>query len=358
MSEVLFLRSETNLGSGFLKFPDLKNRLEKHLGLAQMLPDLEDFIRSVNDLVKDNRYSPEERNDLKRMRQRAYDRRRSLIKSFECTTPTNGGPIVQEPVIVTITKEERTPMALQSIEMVPSSSKVNPPVAAPDTLPLPNRTDFWGGVQSAFHKMDGEHFVRTLPSLLALLVSSTLVIWFLYLQSLDLYTSSGFSQPYFAAAGGILMIVGFAAYRAVNKTKLALLLCLYAGSYEIYFMASGTVQDEKVISTNAITNDPELVFLGEKAEKSRQSYQALKARYEDPTSGVYKNGWFKSKHVDPAWDQNTQDQQSFLAKKKLLEGKDSALHVTWLKIFYRLGLVLLCMVLVHMFSRKLREFAG
>lgn len=352
MSEVLFLRSETNLGSGFLKFPDLKNRLEKHLGLAQILPDLEEFIRSVNDLVKDTRYSPEERNDLKRMRQRAYDRRRSL-KSFECTMPINGGSVVQEPTFETITREEQVPMSLQSIEMV-SSQKTHSP--APEAGLVSDKTDFWSGVLSALQKVDGERFVRSLPSLLILLVSSSLVIWFLYLQSLDLYKSSGFPQPYFAAAGGIFMIVGFAAYRAVSRTKLALLLCLYAGSYEIYFMASGTVQDEKVISSNFIANDPELIFLGEQAEKSRQSYQVMKVRYEDPSSGVYKNGWFKSKHLDPAWGKNVKDQQEFLAKKKLLEGKESASHVTWLKIFYRLGLVLLCMVLVHMFSRKLREF--
>ncbi|MBP6218565.1 MAG: hypothetical protein KA436_08265 [Oligoflexales bacterium] len=354
MSEVLFLRSETNLGSGFLKFPDLKNRLERHLGLAQMLPDLEEFIRSVNDLVKDNRYSPEERNDLKRMRQRAYDRKRNL-KNFETTIPTKDGASVQESILETIITEEHTPMALQSIEMVPSQ-KTHSPALSPEAGPVSDKTDFWSGVQSAFHKVDGERFVRSLPSLLVLLVSSSLVIWFLYLQSLDLYKSSSFSQPYFAAAGGILMIVGFAAYRAVCRTKLALLLCLYAGSYEIYFMASGTVQDEKVISSNSMANDPELVFLGEQAEKARQSYQALKSRYEDPTSGVYKNGWFKSKHLDTAWDKNVQDQQGFLAKKKSLESQESASHVTWLKIFYRLGLVLLCMVLVHMFSRKLRVF--
>lgn len=343
MSDVLFLRSEPDLGSGFLRFPDLKKRLEERLDLANEFPDLERLIRSVNDLVKDSRYSPDERNFLKRFRQRAYDRKRN-IKSIQDDLE----PIFElDPVEPTkpnlINNQEEKPMPVQTVELTSVQKEVTP---------LPMKKDFWSGVESAFEKIDGERFVQALPSVLGLLIPTVSVICFLWFQSVELYKSSGFLNPEFAAAGGLLMIVGFAAYYSVRRTKLALLLCLYAGSYEIYFMASGTIQDEKVVANGIADKNPELVFLGEKAEKARDAYVLLKTRFEDPNSGVYKNGWFKTKHLEPAWHLIEQAQKEYIAKRSVLEKREVSTHITWLKILYRLGLVFLCMVLVHAFVRK------
>jgi len=347
MSDVLFLRSEPDLASGFLRFPDLKNRLEERLNLAKEFTDLETLIRSVNSLVKDVKYSSDERNFLKRFRQRAYDRKRNIKPVHDDLDPIFELEPVEsiEPNLIA-KQEEKPAMSLQSVDMTPPPPKVISSTVAP-------KTDFWSGVESAFQKIDGERFVQALPSVLGLFVPTLLVIGFLWLQSVELYKSSGFSNPEFAAAGGLLMIVGFAAYYSVRRTKLALLLCLYAGSYEIYFMASGTVQDERAIASSSIAKDPELVFLEEKAEKTREAYTQLKGRFEDPSSSVYKNGWFKTKHLDPAWQQNELAQKEFLGKRTALEGSGGSTHVTWLKILYRMGLVFLCMVMVHAFVTKL-----
>jgi hypothetical protein len=169
----------------------------------------------------------------------------------------------------------------------------------------------------------------------------------LWQQSLALYQSAGFINPLSSAAGGILMIVGFAAYHSITRSWLALVFCLYALAYEGYLMVSGTFNDDKQIAATAVQNDPELIFLQEKADKERTRYQELKQRYDDPESKVFKNDWFSKTHLTPAWEANTQAHAELIAKRTALITASNNEHVTWLKIFYRLGLVFLCMMLVH-----------
>jgi hypothetical protein len=353
MSEVIFLRSESDLESGVSKFPDLKSRLEQQLNLVKEFTDLEHLIQMVNDLGKESRFSTEEKNDLKRIRQRAYDRKRNYKPLQEKTslpvheisiTPVH--TVVNESIQNLTTQQEEKPMPAQPIELTSVQKEVTP---------LPIKKDFWTGVESAFEKIDGERFVQALPGVLALLLPTILVVGFLWFQSMDLYKSSGFSNPEYAAAGGLLMVIGFATFYSIRKSKLALLLCLYAGTYEIYFMASGTVQDEKVVASSKILETPEMVLLKEKADKAQEGYQVLKTRYDDPTSNVHNNSWFKTKQLEPAWDKNEQAQKEFITKRNDLAGKDNSAHVTWLKIFYRLGLVFLCMVLVHGLVRRFKS---
>ena len=218
------------------------------------------------------------------------------------------------------------------------------------------KPDFWTGAKQAFESIDGEKFVTALPGFLLLLLGAAAVIWLLWLQSLELYKSSGFSQPELASAGGLLMVVGFAIYRSVTRSNLALLLCLYAGGYETYFMVSGTVQDEKTSHVVNVESSPDLRFLLEKADKNREAYLSFKSRYDDPTSKVYQNEWFKAKYLDPAWKENEAAQIQFVEKKDLLQEQGKTQSVTWLKIFYRLGLVLLCMIFVHRLAALGREY--
>ena len=93
---------------------------------------------------------------------------------------------------------------------------------------------------------------------------------------------------------------------------------------------------------------------GDRAEKTRTAYQAHKTRYEDPTSTTHNNSWCKSKYVDTAWTANEAAQQNFLAKKSALERTGTSAHITWLKVLYRLGLVLLCMILAHSLMARFR----
>lgn len=155
------------------------------------------------------------------------------------------------------------------------------------------------------------------------------------------------------------MIIGFAAYHSITRSWLALFFCLYAGAFEGYLMISGTIHNDAHAQSIAIQNDPEFVLLQEKADKERTHYHELKQRYDNPESKVFHNEWFSKNHLNPAWEISAKVQQELVAKKAAIMAASSAEHVTWLKIFYRLGLVFLCMMLVHhFFARCMSESAN
>lgn len=91
------------------------------------------------------------------------------------------------------------------------------------------------------------------------------------------------------------------------------------------------------------------MFLEEQAAKEHNRYLELKQRYDSPESKVFNNEWFLKNHVNPAWSVNAKAHEALIAKKETLMASTNTEHVIWLKIFYRLGLVFLCMVLVHRF---------
>jgi len=210
-------------------------------------------------------------------------------------------------------------------------------------------SDDFGDVKRAIASINGEHFIKTAPKLLAWFLAASTVSFFLWQQSLALYESAGFANAIYSAAGGILMIVGFAAYHSITRSWLALFFCLYSGAYEGYLMVSGTLHDENRAQAVLIENHPELIFLSEKADKERTRYHELKHRYDNPESKVFHNEWFLKNHLNPAWQANTKAHEELIAKKASIATASDTKHVAWLKIFYRLGLVFLCMMLVHRF---------
>lgn len=342
MSEVFFLRSEARSRSDLLNIPDLFSDLEQAFHKSKSLTDLDEVTRMVNEWIKTKSQTIEERNYLKRLRQKIYDRKRAFKAE---TIPIYTQPILQE----TILKQP------DHIKEDPKMIKLqNMPIAREDSTEMittHQASDFLAGVKKAFLNLDGEAFAKNAPRVLAVCLATILVTIFVWLQSVELYKSAGFSNPELTAAGALLMVIGFAAYHSLKRSFLALLLCLYAGGYEGYFMISGTVHDEKVAQMIKVDANPELIFQKEKLQQDYDSYISLKNRYEDLKSDVYQNSWFKKKHLDPAWAEVEKSQSSLSKVKATITAELKGNDVTWMKVFYRLGLVLLCMVMVHQVVR-------
>ncbi len=119
-------------------------------------------------------------------------------------------------------------------------------------------------------------------------------------------------------------------------------------------MVKATSKAENIAVGLDVAEDAELKLYNEKLEMTRQHYEALKARYEDAGSKLFKNSWFKTKEVDPAL-------VSYEASLKVVQAKRAELaqyhqrdDVTLLKVIYRLGLVFLSMVLIHSFCDRLQ----
>lgn len=318
---------------GKLGFPDLARNLELRLAAVKTLPDLEKLIEMVNPLLKAERFNEEEYVVLKRLRQRAYDKkRRSLAdarpksepnlafefaQSFKCAAPNRG-------------------KNMEAVAKLPTQSQTK-------TEPQ----SFTESAQKTFESVNAEVFIKSALKIIPWFIATATISFFLWQQSLALYESAGFTNPLYSAAGGILMIIGFAAYHAMRPSWLALFLCVYALGYEGYLMVSGTIHDDKQIAAASVHDDRELIFLQEKADKERSRYHELRERYNNPESKVFKNDWFSKNHVNPAWDLSVKANEEFVTKKAALMAISANMHVTWLKIFYRLGLVFLCMVCVH-----------
>lgn len=214
---------------------------------------------------------------------------------------------------------------------------------------------FLAGFTKAFYEIDGEQFAKRIPKFLTLTLCSAVVSWFLWDQSVSLYEATKFTSPSFAAAGAALMIIGFAGYHGFTRSKLAFFLCLYIGGYEAYTVISGTVKSEEKISMEAVEVLPEIALLKEKATQAKQSYETVKTNYEEPTSKVFHNQWYKTKFLTPVWNEYQTAQETFSKERNLVLAKQSSTHVTWLKVLYRLGLVFLSMILIHQLTRSIAD---
>lgn len=334
-AKVLDFGSTSDFGN--LDFPDLEKYLEQRLRKISSLTDLEKLISLINPFLRSDRFSHDEQACLKKLRQRAYDRKRN----HKFKMPRSGATKSPKEIQTT------TPSDLEFRSEQHSKSPVNvcgPVDKAVSKNLIDNSCD---RIQCEPKENNHERFIKAAPELLAWLSASALVSYFLWQQSLSLYEATGFINAQYTAAGGILMIVGFAAYHSISRTILALMLCIYAGAYEGYLIVSGTMHDDKQEHLGTVESNPELLLLQEQVNKERAYYQDLKQRYDNPESKVFKNDWFMKNHVNPAWDASVKAHAQLAAMKSSLLNASSNEHVTWLKIFYRLGLVFLCMVLVH-----------
>jgi len=324
MSGAKLLNFGTIKEFGNLDFPDLERLLKQRLDAVKALPDLENLIKLLNPLLKAERYGSEELASLKKLRQRAYDQRRN--PKFQ--TKKSSNPITQ----------------MASSKFLPPEVGININTVSESKSEILSEETL-----RAFAGISDEQFVKKAPKLLAWFIASALVLFFLWQQSLALYESAGFTSSIYSAAGGLLMLVGFAAYYSIARSWLGLFFCIYAGAFEGYLMISGTIHNDNQISAIQIQSTPEVIFLMEKADKERTRYHDLKQRYDNPGSKVFKNDWFLKTHINPAWEANLKAHEELVEKKAVLMTASNVEHIIWLKIFYRLGIVFLCMVLVHRF---------
>ncbi|MBI2601876.1 MAG: hypothetical protein HYW48_02370 [Deltaproteobacteria bacterium] len=302
-------------------FADLKQRLEEDLGTASSRKDLEHLIHSLSALMKEETYTEQERYEFKKIRQRAYDKRRNP-KSLSNVPNLN-------------------PEHLETPQYVPNVPKPNP-----KHLKDPNPT------------AKGIRPIGLFP-IMGLVAACIFVGCLLLEQTIPLYSSAKFPDPALASVGAIVVMIGFSAFHALSPSWLSMFLCVYVCVYEIGFVAFGTWKNEVVIARNEVEADATVLWLQEKVSKARGDYEEERARFENPESKVFKNGWFKSKIVNPTW-QGYQEAQEKLARTidHLEVERDLLDPVLMLKVAYRLALVFLAMLLVHLSVGLIRNKEG
>lgn len=312
------------------EFGEYLKQVEDELNLCHSQDDFSNWIAKVREHSKSQLLTQAQNNQLTALRQRAYRKKRESVSLEPVKTQTNN----------------HQSKNLEENEMSVAAKR---PKIVRDSL----NTTFLEGVKAALETIDGEKFTASLPKVLLSLGSTGIVLWFLWYQSTTLYRSGGFADPEIAATGALIMILGFSAYHAIHRSKLALLGCLYIGAYEMYFMASGTVNDEKsiAISTPEIARQQE--WHQENIANTKVTYESAKQRFEDPLSKVHQNLWFKKKHLDPAWQKYSEAQNKATTYSEDLNQSHTLDHIAWIKLLYRIGIVVLAMLLVHQSARIL-----
>ncbi len=154
----------------------------------------------------------------------------------------------------------------------------------------------------------------------------------IFIQSLEIYKRATFDHPILATCGALLLVCAASIMRAIKPSKITLMLCIYALSYESYLMVSGTLAAETVISSESVASDPRLEVAQMASESARESYEKARATYESNH-----NSWYKAKYVEPA----KAKYMASMEKIASVKGNNTTTNFSLLKILYRLGLLFL-----------------
>lgn len=334
MSGIHLVASGTDLKNQKVSFSDLIRDLKSSLEHSQTLPDLEGQMKRLATYLKDPVFTPEQKRGLKSLRQKGYDKRSKLRK------------IESENLGLNFSEIKKSEGDLSDINSDPEVSIDPSPVVENQTKVQEMKSNF-NEKNRFFVNPRWDGLLKYLPQMLLLLLVSIVVGWLLWNQSVDLYKASGFTNPEHIAFGGVIMIVAFAGFHSMWPSTLAKMLCLYISLYEVFFIYTGTVAHER---NNKISNtllSTEEKIIDEQLTRAKEEYDRQRERYKNPSSKEYKSVWFKNNYLDPAWKRLVDVKEK--SKSQIVEIKKATElnSIGWLKIFYRLGLVFLSMLVTH-----------
>lgn len=317
---------------------DLKIDLKKRLNAVKSDSDASVLLSDINQILQSPELSDKNKEELRNFRQKIYDKKKRCHSYNKFQTPIynneNAGFLASDPDLESSGFSSVSRVSDQGIHRV-----------EPGCMNFDHQKNF---VLTKFKNLDWDGILRKFPAIVIFGLCALITMWFVWKQSVPLYESTGFSEPQWCAFGALLMIAGFSLIHALTKSKIVLILCLYASSYEVILIVNGTMKNEIHISQTQVEQNAEVRWLKEQTEHSGQNYKILKARYDNPSSSVFQNSWFKEKHLDQAWQKYSNDQKQLSDKVEKLSSLGSSTERSgMLKILYRLGLVFLCMISIH-----------
>ena len=320
--DALQLESQTHYaGNPSLLPDDLIQSLRQTLLSAKEITDVDNWLAKVNGEIRKGELPKHGISELKKLRQRGYDKKRKMpITAIEELPESKG--------------------QADSKAMEGSSKSV-------EVIDSPTKTPISVSQRSQNQENDKPDLIRNLLAILfsgLVVVGSSFLFW---MQSIDLYTALGFATPKLASIGGLLISLSFAAYFGITRSKIALVCCIYSISYEGFLVVSGTETDEKIRKTELITTDPIVLSQLAKVEFSQKNYNEAIERYSNPKDRVFKNQWYRSKFVKPRLDALSEATIKLEAMRNEFKSTQKYDHRTYLKISYRLGILICLMVFAH-----------
>ena len=239
MKKISFINEEASRLHQDQTFSDLKLDLEKKLMTVRSDLDISDLLSEVNRILQMSELSSRNIAELKNFRQKIYDRK----KKPQALVHDNPNEITQE--------RFKNVYKASEYNFSPEGLSTQPGV----------QMSISEQILSYLKGIDLESVINKLPAFILFAGCAVVTMWFVWIQSIPLYQSIGFSDPKWVAFGALLMIAGFSLIHAVTRSKIVLLLCLYASSYEVILIVNGTMKNESVVAQSQIEQNPEVVFL-------------------------------------------------------------------------------------------------
>ena len=324
---------------------------------AHVISDVEKILAKINDHIS-LASTLEQKQSLKRCRQRAYDRRRKLQNFAEeqASMPAQNN-LFEFPPVAELQRSQNDLMN----EMKNLSAQVDlltEEFSSARALPLTetSKPDFLSGVFSQISKIRGDVFIRNFP--LALICGSLAFItaWFVADQITPLYQAFNFEKASYVAWGSIGMAAGFSAIYGALNSRVSAFMCALVVFYEILFVCAGTRSHEARLQSFEAANSAEVIFAKAGLDKAKADYGLKKARYENKDDKMFQNNWFKTSYLDPAWADYSKKLSAYtgLTQKYTEENGGFGLP-EFLKLFFRVCSVIFLMTLTGLTVRKLRD---
>ena len=286
-------------------------RLKRLISDMTSKSELQRLISQLNSKI-DSVVDEETKATLKRIRQRAYDQRKKLKKTEA------EGEMSEDDNIVQFSSDYNSDQC-----------------------------------QDVFSDIDWGSVFLAISAFVVLAV----VAVFVFLQTASLYTALKFEHPALCAWGAIGMGAFFSAAYAIKKNYIAAIMCSILLIYEGLLVVAGTQTQENDLARTQTQLRSDVSFANDAIVKSKREYEHALFQYEDPTNRVFKNAWFKSKHLDPTWQSYAKAQKDYASLVGTANEDGSVFGLQgFLKVIYRLSsLVLLMMasrLLVYCWLRR------
>lgn len=324
---------------------DSHSVLVRKIRSADSVEELDSIVDAIN-IFMNQSHNRQYRQAAKRVRQKAYDRKRTLrLGEGELAAQ----PMMERSFQTSLEKLESR--LVQRLENRISQSRgcigcVREEESGPPESDL--------GVRQVL-----EVALKLVPLGLVFLPPIAALMFLLAAQMIPLYQASGFADPVISALGALGMVLGFTAIGTLTKSSLAKVFLLLAIAYESLFMLSGTKEEQQADFMKAELADPKLSYLVEVRDQVKLSLDGVTARYTNKEDKMYKNQWFYREYVEPAQVAYRKAASEHVEyKDSLVDTKPEVLGLSfnsWMKLFFRLGLVSLGVFLLHIFLRKAKK---
>jgi len=186
---------------------------------------------------------------------------------------------------------------------------------------------------------------QTFFSAVFLTALTALASWFVAQQTSPLYKSLNIPIPELASYGALALAISLSGFASIKGSRLAKGFLAVMFCYELLLVIAGTKVNQKDLMQEALKDNPSYSHAQETQDITKKDYEYKKARYENESSKVYQNAWYKRKIIDPAYEKYTAATEELSIMKAKLSDNGFTGHMDLiLKILFRITAIVVAIM--------------